>query len=123
MTMDYLIRILPYAHIVSVLLLMALYLLRTLFTICNSKKVIGKKLNSASSVITLVLFATGITYAYLLKIPFSNSFVLTKIIGMLAFVMFGVLAFMPGRKKPKALLLLLVAFIIFISLIIISNIH
>ncbi len=63
--MNYLINILPYAHVVVVLLLMGLYLLRTLFTICNSKKDISKKLNGATSVMTIILFATGITACHL----------------------------------------------------------
>ncbi len=121
--MNYLISILPYAHIIVVLLLMGLYLLRTLFIIRNSKKEVGKNLNGVTSIMTIALFATGITHAYLLKIPFSDSFVLTKIIGLLAFVMFGVLAFMPNRKKETALLLLLAAFTLFIGLIVASIMH
>ncbi len=121
--MENLKTLLPYAHIFSVLLLVGVYLLRTLFTICNSKKDSGKQLNSATSIVTIILFATGLTQAYLLKIPFDNSFVLTKIIGLLAFVAFGVLAFMPGRRKPRALLLLLAAFVIYIGLIFFSKIH
>ncbi|MEE9351300.1 MAG: SirB2 family protein [Thiotrichaceae bacterium] len=121
--MENLITVLPYAHIFSVLLLVGVYLMRTLFTICNSKKGLGKQLNTATSVVTIILFATGITQAFLLKMPFSDSFVLIKIIGLLSFTAFGVLAFMPGRHKPRALLLLLAAFVIYIGLIFFSKIH
>ena len=121
--MNYLISALPYLHIASVLLVMGFYLLRTLFTLCNSKKDLGKKLQAATSIMTIILFATGITLAYQLKMPFNDSFVLTKIIGLLVFVAFAVMAFMPNRKKPTALLLLLAAFIIFIGLIIASKTH
>ena len=121
--MNLIITSLPIIHIVAVLLLTFLYLARSMALICNSKKAYSKAMLNTSSFITLVLFFTGIIQALLLKIPFSNSFILIKIFGLLAFTGLSIAAFMPRRKKATALAMMGISFAILIAIVFVSKLR
>ncbi len=119
--MNQLIASLPILHIVAVALITLLYLARSKALISNSKSATSKHMQSAFSFITLLLFFSGIIQAFLLKIPFNNSFVLIKIFGLLAFTGLSIAAFMPRRSKTTALAMMGISFVILIAIILVST--
>lgn len=119
--MDQLSIALPYLHIATILLLAGLFLLRTYYLVKNSKKAYTKKMISNSSLLTIIVFITGIVLAFILKMPFNNPYVLIKIFGLLAFTGLSVTAFMPRRRKNTALIMMVVTFIIFTYIMLVSS--
>ena len=124
--MNQIIAALPIIHIVSVFLLALLYLYRSMSLVrdtktCNTKNTDTGKMVSATSFITLLLFFSGIIQAFLLKIPFNNPYILTKIFGLLAFTGLSIAVFMPYRKKTTALIMMGISFIILITVVFIST--
>jgi uncharacterized membrane protein SirB2 len=69
-------------------------------SLTNSRSVLG-----LSSLITLALFGMGVFVAFEKHLSFADGFVLTKIIGLLLFVAFGVVALKQGLSKPIASIL------------------
>lgn len=119
--MHLIIAAIPILHIVAVLLLTLLYLARSMALICNKKNTYSKAAQNAASFITLMLFFSGIIQGFLLKIPFSSSFILIKIVGLLLITGLSVAAFMPRRKKTTALAMMAFSFITLIAIIFVSK--
>ncbi len=114
--MQTLIEQLPVIHVGLSLLLLLFVVFRTAILLKDPVQAYSKKMLDRFSLLVLVVFFSGIALGFVLKIPFSHPFILTKIIGFLAFVALNLVAFTPGRQKLPALSLVAAAIILFILL-------
>jgi len=58
-----------------------------------------------SSITTILLFASGVFMGFAKQLSFADGFIATKLIGLLLFVGFGVIALKQGLSKPVASIL------------------
>jgi len=69
---------------------------------------------AATSIITIMLFGLGVYLGFSKQLSFADGFVLTKIVGLLLFVAFGVIALKQGLSKPVASVLWLLGLAAFV---------
>ena len=111
--MEQLIAYLPKAHVIIALLLVAIFLLRGLFMIASSASVNSKLMLGSTSMLTMLLFISGITLAIISKISLADGWAMTKILGLLVYVGIGVIALKQGLPKITAIILWLMGLGIF----------
>ena len=93
------------AHSGIAYLALLIYVVRGVMMLANSSKTNSRGILAVASVITVMLFGLGIYLGFVKQLSFADGFVLTKIIGLLLFVAFGVVALKQGLSKPVASIL------------------
>lgn len=104
--------LLPKAHIILGVIALLVYLVRGIMMIAGSSD--SRAMLTIASFTTLLLFGSGIYIGFALKLSFAGGFVGTKIIGLLLFVGFGVIALKQGLSKPVAITLWLLGLAAFV---------
>lgn len=99
------IAVLTKAHSGIAYLALLIYVVRGVMMLANSTKTNSKGILAVASVVTLALFGLGVYLGFSKELSFADGFVLTKIIGLLLFVSFGVIALKQGLSKPVASIL------------------
>lgn len=99
---------------------LAIYIIRGVMMLANSTKTNSRFLISLASIFTLLLFALGVYLAFLLKHSFTDGFALSKIIGLLLFVAFGVVSLKHGLSKVVASVLWVLGLLAFFYTFLIS---
>jgi uncharacterized membrane protein SirB2 len=90
-------------HFILGLLALFLYILRGAFMLTNN---LSRPLLSLASVLSILFFGTGLALVFLSSsMTFANGWVMTKMLGTLFFVFFGIMAFKEGVSKPRAIVL------------------
>ncbi len=99
------IAVLTKAHSGMAYLVLLIYVVRGVMMLANSTKTNSRGILAVTSVVTLVLFGMGVYLSLAKQLSFADGFVLTKIMGLLLFVAFGVVALKQGLSKPIASIL------------------
>ena len=91
-----------------------IYIIRGVMMLANSSKTNSRSVLAIASVFTLLLFGIGVYLGFMQKLSFADGYMLTKIISLLLFVAFGVIALKQGLSKPVASALWLLGLTAFI---------
>ena len=94
--------VLAKAHSGIAILVIVFYILRGGLMLASSAKLRSVVLTAINHTFVLVLVLLGLYTAHLKGIPFSNSFLITKIICLLAFIILGGVALKQGLSKAVA---------------------
>ena len=97
--------VLAKAHSGIAILVALLYIFRGGLMLASSAKLRSVVLTAVNHTFVLVLVLLGLYTAYLKGISFSNGFIITKIICLLAFVILGGVALKQGLSKSVATIL------------------
>jgi len=97
--------VLAKAHSGIAIFVIVLYLVRGGLMLASSPKLRSVVLTAVNHTLVLVMVLLGLYIAHLKGIPFSNSFILTKIICLLVFVILGGVAIKQGLTKTVATIL------------------
>ena len=108
------INVLIKAHSGIAYLALLIYVVRGIMMLASSSLTNSRGVLGFASVITLALFGLGIFVAFEKHLSFTDGFVMTKIIGLLLFVAFGVVALKQGLSKPIASILWLLGLAAFV---------
>jgi len=103
------VNVLVKAHSGIAILVIFTFLIRGGLMIAGSAKLRSVVLTSISHTFLLVLILLGLYIAHLRDIPFSNGFVITKLICLGLFVLFSIFAFKQGLSKVSATIIWLLA--------------
>jgi len=99
------IEVLIKAHSGIALLALLIYIVRGVMMLANSSKTNARGILGIASFVTIILFGLGVYLSFAKHLSFADGFVMTKIIGLLLFVAFGVVALKQGLSKPVASIL------------------
>lgn len=101
-------------------LVLLIYIVRGGMMLANSNKTNSRSILSITSIFTLLLFGLGVYLAFILNHSFADGYVLSKIIGLLLFVGFGVIALKHGLSKVVASILWLIGLLAFVYTFLLS---
>ncbi|MCK5664192.1 MAG: SirB2 family protein [Thiotrichaceae bacterium] len=93
------------AHSGMAYLVLLIYVIRGVMMLADSTLKNSRAVLTIASVTTLALFGLGVFIAFEKQLSFADGFVLTKIIGLLLFVAFSVIALKQGLSKSIASIL------------------
>ena len=102
------------AHIIVAGLALLIYIIRGLMMLASSSTVNSALMLAMSSAFTVLIFAIGIYMGFAKHLSFADGFMLTKIIGFLLFVMFGIISLKKGLSKAKAIIFWLIGLSAFV---------
>lgn len=92
-------------HVIIALLSLAIYLLRGLWMMTNNPAVTGKPALASASLSMLILLGTGAWLAFVSGAHGLDGFVVFKFMGLLEYIVLGVIALKPGLPRPTAIVL------------------
>ena len=95
-------------HAIVALLSIALYLIRGIWLLTDNPAVTGKAALASASLSMLILLGTGLWLAFVSTAHGVDNFVIIKAIGLIVYVVLGVIALKPGLDKAAAVILWLV---------------
>jgi uncharacterized membrane protein SirB2 len=101
-------------HVVIGALALLVFVVRGIMMLAGSSAVNSRGILSLAAIFTMVLFVSGVYMGFVEKLSFADGFMLSKIIGLLLFVAFGVIALKQGLSKPVAAILWLLGLAAFI---------
>ncbi len=101
-------------HLVIGALALVVFVVRGIMMLAGSTAVNSRGMLSIAAVFTIIIFASGVYMGFVAKLSFADGFMLSKIIGLLLFVAFGVIALKQGLSKPVASILWLLGLCSFI---------
>jgi uncharacterized membrane protein SirB2 len=93
------------AHAIIALLSIAIYLIRGIWMLTNNPAVTGKAALASASLSMLILLGTGLWLAFVSTAHGVDNFVIIKAIGLIVYVVLGVIALKPGLGKAAASIL------------------
>jgi len=102
------------AHSGMAYLVLLIYVVRGIMMLADSPLKNSRAVLAIASITTLALFGLGVFIAFEKQLSFADGFVLTKIIGLLLFVAFGVIALKQGLSKSMASILWLLGLAAFV---------
>ncbi len=87
-------------HFVLALVSVTVYFIRGVMMLASHN---SRSMTTIAAITMLILFGTGLALVFTSNtMSFANTWVLTKMIGTLVYVFFGVIALKPGLSKPIA---------------------
>lgn len=92
-------------HAIIALLSLAVYLLRGFWMMTNNPAVTGKTALASATLSMLILLGTGLWLAFMGTSHGIDNFTIIKAVGLVAYVVLGVIALKPGLGKPVAIVL------------------
>lgn len=92
-------------HAIVALLSIAIYLIRGIWMLTNNPAVTGKAALASASLSMLLLLGTGLWLAFVSTTHGVDNFVIIKAIGLIVYVVLGVIALKPGLGKAAASIL------------------
>jgi len=113
------VQLIPKAHIILGALVLLVYFIRGLMMLAGNTD--SRPMMTLASFTTLLLFASGVYMGFALKLSFADGYMGTKIIGLLLFVGFGVMALKQGLSKPVAIVLWLIGLAAFVYTFLIAS--
>lgn len=100
-------------HAIIALLSVVIYLLRGFWMLTSNPAVTGKSALASASLTMLILLGTGLWLAFVSTPHGVDNFVIIKAIGLIVYVVLGVIALKPGLGKPAAIVLWLLGLAVF----------
>ncbi|MGB3918631.1 SirB2 family protein [Thiothrix litoralis] len=101
-------------HAIVALLSVVVYLIRGFWMLTNNPAVTGKAALASASLSMLLLLGTGLWLALISTAHGVDSFVIIKAVGLIVYVVLGVIALKPGLSKATATILWLAGLATFI---------
>ena len=92
-------------HMVIAGLVLLIYIIRGAMMLAGAAAVNSRPVLAIASLLTILLFASGVYMAFIKHLSFADGFVLTTIISFLLFVIFGVISLKNGLPKLIASIL------------------
>lgn len=92
-------------HAIIALLSVVVYLIRGFWMLTGNPAVTGKAALASASLSMLILLGTGLWLAFISTEHGVDNFVIIKAIGLIVYVVLGVIALKPGLSKPAAIVL------------------
>lgn len=92
-------------HAIVALLSIAIYLIRGIWMLTNNPAVTSKAVLASASLSMLILLGTGLWLAFVSTAHGVDNFVIIKAIGLIVYVVLGVIALKPGLGKAAAIIL------------------
>jgi uncharacterized membrane protein SirB2 len=92
-------------HAILALVSIVVYIIRGGLMLTNSAAVNSKPLLAGASASMLLLLVTGIVAVVMAGLPFTDGFVILKIIGLVIYVVLGIAALKPGMAKGASIIL------------------
>ena len=92
-------------HIAIAGMVLLVYIIRGAMMLAGAAAVNSRPVLAISSVLTVLLFASGVYMGFAKHLSFADGFILTTIAGFLLFVIFGVIALKQGLPKVIASIL------------------
>ncbi|MGV6859374.1 MAG: SirB2 family protein [bacterium] len=100
-------------HGAVVLLSLAIFIVRGAMMIIGRGNYNSRPMVAGASLTMLGIFITGIALVVMLGLDYFGGFVITKLLGLVFYVVVGIMALRPGQSKIVSILLWLVALSIF----------
>jgi uncharacterized membrane protein SirB2 len=91
-------------HVIIAFLSLAIFLIRGFWMMTNNPAVTGKAALASASLTMLILLGTGLGMVFMTG-PVFDGWVITKVFGLVMYVLLGVIALKPGLGKPAAIVL------------------
>lgn len=92
-------------HAIVALFSIAIYLIRGIWMLTNNPAVTGKAALASASLSMLILLGTGLWLAFVSTAHGVDNFVIIKAVGLIVYVVLGVIALKPGLGKAAAIIL------------------
>ncbi len=108
-------------HVIIAGLVLLVYIVRGAMMLAGAAAVNSKVMLGVSSLLTILLFASGVYMGFAKHLSFADGFVLTTIISFLLFVIFGVISLKHGLSKLVASILWLLGLAAFIYTALIAS--
>lgn len=108
-------------HIVIAGLILLIYIVRGAMMLAGAAAVNSKVMLGISSLLAILLFASGVYMGFTKHLSFADGFMLTTLIGFLLFIIFGVIALKHGLPKLIASILWLLGLAAFIYTALIAS--
>jgi len=102
----------PQLHIIVGAAALLVYVIRGVMMLADNTT--SRIMLALSSITTILLFASGVFMGFAKQLSFSDGFMATKLVGLLLFVGFGVVALKQGLSKPVASVLWLLGLAAFV---------
>jgi len=108
-------------HIAIAGMVLLVYIIRGAMMLAGAAAVNSRSVLAISSVLTVLLFASGVYMGFAKHLSFADGFILTTIAGFLLFVIFGVIALKQGLPKIIASILWVLGFLAYIYTALIAS--
>ncbi len=108
-------------HIIIAGMVLLVYIIRGAMMLAGSAAVNSRSVLAISSLLTILLFASGVYMGFAKHLSFADDFVLSTIIGFLLFVIFGVIALKHGLPKIIASVLWVLGLLAYIYAALIAS--
>lgn len=105
-------QFIPKLHIIFAAITLLVFIIRGVMMLAGNTS--SRTMLALSSITTIFLFASGLYLGFVHHLSFAGGFVGTKLIGLLLFVGFGVIALKQGLSKSVAIVLWLLGLASFI---------
>jgi len=108
-------------HIAIAGMVLLVYIIRGAMMLAGAAAVNSRSVLAISSVLTVLLFASGVYMGFAKHLSFADGFILTTIAGFLLFVIFGVIALKQGLPKIIASILWVLGFLAYVYTALIAS--
>ena len=108
-------------HIIIAGMVLLIYFIRGAMMLAGATAVNSRSVLAISSLLTILLFASGVYMGFAKHLSFADGFVLSTILGFLLFVIFGVIALKHGLPKIIASILWVLGLLAYIYAALIAS--
>ena len=108
-------------HIIIAGMVLLVYIIRGAMMLAGSAAVNSRSVLAISSLLTILLFASGVYMGFAKHLSFADGFVLSTILSFLLFVIFGVIALKHGLPKIIASVLWVLGLLAYIYAALIAS--
>lgn len=108
-------------HIIIAGMVLLVYIIRGAMMLAGSAAVNSRSVLAISSLLTILLFASGVYMGFAKHLSFADGFVLSTILSFLLFVIFGVIALKHGLPKIIASILWVLGLLAYIYAALIAS--
>lgn len=108
-------------HIIIAGMVLLVYIIRGAMMLAGSAAVNSRSVLALSSLLTILLFASGVYMGFAKHLSFADGFVLSTILSFLLFVIFGVIALKHGLPKIIASILWVLGLLAYIYAALIAS--
>lgn len=108
-------------HMIVAGLVLLIYIIRGAMMLAGAGAANSRPVLAIASLLTILLFASGVYMGFIKHLSFADGFMLTIIVGFLLFVIFGVISLKNGLPKIVASILWVLGLLAFIYTALIAS--